>query len=116
MRRLSSPLGLLKTAPVRPHGRLESALNAALDEVPARRHIQSILVKSRGELVVERYFRDRRPDDLSNLHSVTKSVLASLVGIAMSEGSSNWARSYPTSWTPSSCRRSGVLPLSTSLR
>jgi len=37
--------------------------------------------------VLERYFRDRRPGDLSNVHSVTKSVLATLVGIAAGDGS-----------------------------
>ena len=34
----------------------------------------------------ERYFRDRRPDDLSNIHSVTKSVVSTLTGIAINDG------------------------------
>jgi CubicO group peptidase (beta-lactamase class C family) len=89
------PLRLFKTAPVRPEVKLESALNSALRDVPARRHIQSILVRFRGELVVERYFRDRRPKDRSNLHSVTKSFVASLVGIAASEGKLELSTSIP---------------------
>ena len=55
--------------------------------VPARRHVQSVLVWKEGELLLERYFRDRRPTDLSNLHSVTKSFVATLVGIAIGDGS-----------------------------
>ncbi len=58
----------------------------ALAEVPARRHIQSIIVVSHGEVLLERYFRDRRPEDLSNAHSVTKSVLATVAGIAIGKG------------------------------
>jgi CubicO group peptidase (beta-lactamase class C family) len=45
-----------------------------------------VLVSVGGELVVERYYRDRRRDDLTNLHSVTKSVLSTLVGIAIGDG------------------------------
>jgi len=62
-------------------------VDAAIREVPARRHIQSIVVAREGEIVLERYFRDRRPTDLSNLHSVTKSVVATLAGIAIGDGS-----------------------------
>jgi CubicO group peptidase (beta-lactamase class C family) len=62
-------------------------VDAAVRDVPARRHIQSIVVSREGELLLERYFRDRRPRDLSNVHSVTKSVLATLVGIAVGDGS-----------------------------
>lgn len=56
-------------------------------DVPARRHIQSIVVSRAGELLLERYFRDRRATDLSNIHSVTKSVLATLTGIAIGDRS-----------------------------
>lgn len=65
---------------------LAAAVTRALAEVPARRHIQSIVVVSHGDVVLEQYFRDRRAEDLSNLHSVTKSVLATLTGIAIGEG------------------------------
>ena len=66
---------------------LSEALDAAIRDVPARRHIQSFVVAHRGELQLERYFRDRRPTDLSNLHSVTKSVVATLAGFAIGNGS-----------------------------
>jgi len=62
-------------------------VDAAVRDVRARRHIQSIVVSRRRELLLERYFRDRRPTDLSNLHSVTKSVLATLTGIGIGHGS-----------------------------
>src|SRR4051794_493842 len=66
--------------------RLERALDAALAEVPARRHIQSLIVARGGQIQIERYFRDRRLGDLTNIHSVTKSVLATLTGIAIGDG------------------------------
>jgi hypothetical protein len=53
---------------------LAEAMDAAVREVPARRHIESIVISREGELLLERYFRDRRPTDLNNVHSVTKSV------------------------------------------
>ena len=43
-------------------------------------------MSSGGELVLERYLRDRRATDLSNLHSMTKSVLSTLVGIGIGDG------------------------------
>jgi CubicO group peptidase (beta-lactamase class C family) len=46
-----------------------------------------VIVSVGGEIRLERYFRDRRPSDLSNIHSVTKSVLATLAGIAIDDGS-----------------------------
>jgi predicted ATPase/class 3 adenylate cyclase len=39
-----------------------------------------------GEVQLERYFRDRRATDLSSVHSVTKSVVATLAGIAIGDG------------------------------
>jgi CubicO group peptidase (beta-lactamase class C family) len=66
---------------------LHNALDAALRDVPARRHIQSLIVARGGEVRLERYFRDRQPTDLSNIHSVTKSVVATLAGIAIGNGS-----------------------------
>ena len=65
---------------------LAEAVEAALRDVPARRHIQSVIVARDGQVLLERYFRDRRAGDLSNVHSVTKSVLATLTGIAIGNG------------------------------
>jgi hypothetical protein len=55
---------------------LSHEIDRGVMDVPARRHIQSIVVLGGGEVLLERYFRDRRPEDLSNVHSVTKSVLS----------------------------------------
>lgn len=49
--------------------------------------LQSVIVVHGDHVVAECYFRDRRAEDLSNLHSVTKSVLSTLVGIAIGDGS-----------------------------
>jgi CubicO group peptidase (beta-lactamase class C family) len=65
---------------------LEDAVAAALRSAPELRHLQCVLVTREGEVELEQYFRDRRSTDLSNVHSVTKSVLATLAGIAISRG------------------------------
>jgi CubicO group peptidase (beta-lactamase class C family) len=64
-----------------------SAVYDAIRHEPRLRHVQCVLVLCRDDLVVEQYFRDRRPGDLVNVHSVTKSFLSSLVGIAIRQGS-----------------------------
>ncbi len=65
---------------------LQDVVDAGLRSAPELRHVQSVLVARDGELLLEEYFRDRRPADLSNVHSITKSVLATLVGIAIERG------------------------------
>jgi CubicO group peptidase (beta-lactamase class C family) len=65
---------------------LADRVDTAVRADPRLRHIQSVLVSHAGDIVCERYFRDRRADDLTNLHSVTKSVVASLAGIAIHQG------------------------------
>jgi CubicO group peptidase (beta-lactamase class C family) len=66
---------------------LGAAVDAAVRQSPRLRHLQSVLVAVSGELQAESYFRGRRAGDLSNVHSITKSVLSTLVGIAIGDGS-----------------------------
>jgi CubicO group peptidase (beta-lactamase class C family) len=68
-------------------GDLTAPVEAAVRGNPRLRHVQSVLVSVGGELRAERYFRSRRPEDLSNVHSITKSILSTLVGIALADGS-----------------------------
>ena len=49
-------------------------------------HIDSLLVVRGGNLVYERYAPDSGPEPLRNVKSMTKSVLATLVGIALQTG------------------------------
>ena len=51
----------------------------AATELP---RLHSLLVSQRGELILERYFNGRRAATLANVKSVSKSVIAALVGIA----------------------------------
>jgi CubicO group peptidase (beta-lactamase class C family) len=44
------------------------------------------LVSIDGQLVEERYFQGARPSDWANLKSASKSVLSTLVGIALDQG------------------------------
>jgi CubicO group peptidase (beta-lactamase class C family) len=46
----------------------------------------SLLVVKNGYLVFEKYFRSGRPDRSAVVHSVTKSVMSALIGIALDKG------------------------------
>lgn len=48
--------------------------------------IRSILVVKNGKLIAERYFENAQPDYAMNIKSATKSITATLVGIAIREG------------------------------
>jgi CubicO group peptidase (beta-lactamase class C family) len=65
---------------------LAATVEAAVRGNPRLRYLQSVLVSMGGELRAECYFRARRGEDLSNVHSITKSVLGTLVGIAVADG------------------------------
>ena len=57
---------------------LEPAVKAA-SELP---RLHSLLVSRRGEIILERYFNGRRATTPANVKSVSKSIIAALVGIA----------------------------------
>ena len=59
----------------------DAAVKAAA-ELP---RLHSLLVSQRGTLVVERYFNGARADRLANVKSVSKSIISTLVGIAISQ-------------------------------
>jgi CubicO group peptidase (beta-lactamase class C family) len=71
-----------------------AALDRSLAD-PRFRHVTSVLVAVDGELVAERYFRDRGADDLANVHSVTKSFVSTVVGIAIADGLVDLAEAEP---------------------
>lgn len=48
--------------------------------------LQSLLVVKDGRLVVEEYLHGAESDDLFDVRSVTKSIISTLIGIALSEG------------------------------
>ena len=57
---------------------LDPAVKAA-SELP---RLHSFVVRHRGQVVLERYFNGRTPTNLANVKSVSKSIIAALVGIA----------------------------------
>jgi CubicO group peptidase (beta-lactamase class C family) len=57
---------------------LDPAVKAA-NELP---RLHSLIVQHRGQVVLERYFNGRRATSLANVKSVSKSIIAALVGIA----------------------------------
>ncbi len=48
--------------------------------------LYSLLISRDGELLVEGYFNGKGPSSIANVKSVSKSVISSLVGIAIEEG------------------------------
>jgi CubicO group peptidase (beta-lactamase class C family) len=75
---LTAPAG----AQPAPAVRLDEAVAAAAS-LP---RLHSLLVSHRGTLVVERYWRGARADRPANVKSVSKSVIAALVGLAIDRG------------------------------
>ena len=64
------------------HPVLEQAVKAAA-ELP---RLHSLLVSWHGELLAERYFNGKRPGNLANIKSASKSIVSALVGIAIDRG------------------------------
>jgi CubicO group peptidase (beta-lactamase class C family) len=52
---------------------------------PGMRNVRAVLVSVDGELLVERYY-DSSPEETAPIASVTKSIVSTLVGIAVDEG------------------------------
>ena len=66
---------------------LEPTLHArAMDRAARLPRLRSLLISIDGRLVEERYFRGARSSDWANLKSASKSVLSTLVGIALDQG------------------------------
>jgi len=66
---------------------LDTAAFKGADQVITERFpaVQSVVVALKGR-VVYRYYRDGAPDALRDVHSVAKSALSTLVGIALGQG------------------------------
>jgi CubicO group peptidase (beta-lactamase class C family) len=67
---------------VRAAGRSSAALEPAVKAARELPRLHSLLVSRRGELILERYFNGRRATTPANVKSVSKSIIAALVGIA----------------------------------
>ncbi|MFQ5606264.1 MAG: serine hydrolase [bacterium] len=61
-------------------------LEAILTEAGKSERMRSLLVMHKGELVAEAYFNGAGPETAANLKSVTKSLTATLVGVALRQG------------------------------
>lgn len=48
--------------------------------------LHSLLISRKGEILLEEYFNGRSADDLANVKSVSKSIISTLVGLAIAEG------------------------------
>ena len=80
---VTAPGRVVAQAPAAPGlAALEPAAKAA-SELP---RLRSLLVSWRGTLVLERYYNGARAAQPANIKSASKSVIAALVGIAVSKG------------------------------
>jgi CubicO group peptidase (beta-lactamase class C family) len=62
------------------------SLDAAANSAAALPRLRSLLVSHKGTIVLERYYHGARATQLANIKSASKSVIAALVGIAVSKG------------------------------
>lgn len=63
-----------------------TALAAAYERADAIAGLRSLLVVRGGKLVAEAYYDGTERDDLNHVRSVTKSVISTLVGLAIEDG------------------------------
>jgi CubicO group peptidase (beta-lactamase class C family) len=62
--------------------------------------LRSLLVSWRGELVAEHYARGVRPTSLANIKSASKSLISTLIGIAIDNGRIKGVREPIVTWFP----------------
>lgn len=67
-------------------GDLPGALQPALERAAELPRLHSLLISHQGNLVVERYYNGRGPDDIANIKSASKSIISALVGAAIERG------------------------------
>jgi CubicO group peptidase (beta-lactamase class C family) len=72
-----------QTAPPAAHGYNEEALTAYFNTLHEWERLRAVLVVKDGKLIVEKYFEGATKYSAFNVHSVTKSVTAALVGLAI---------------------------------
>jgi CubicO group peptidase (beta-lactamase class C family) len=67
---------------------LTAAVDRFLEQsyAPGKRNVRAVLVTVGGQTVVERYYRGSDAGQSEDVRSVTKSVMSTLVGVALSEG------------------------------
>lgn len=63
-----------------------AGLSAAVSAASAQPRMLSLLVVRDGMLVLEEYFHGNDADSLNDVRSVTKSIVSTLVGVALKEG------------------------------
>ena len=68
------------------HGDLPEGLERAYCKARKAKNIRSLLVSHRGKLIGEEYFDRYSADSLDHVRSVTKSITATLIGIAQDQG------------------------------
>jgi CubicO group peptidase (beta-lactamase class C family) len=86
----------LTAAPIAPQANGSAAL-AAASQLP---QLHGLVVSHRGRIVLEYYAKGRRPGRLANVKSVSKSIIAALVGIAIDRKRIAGVREPIVRWFP----------------
>ncbi|HEX6927051.1 MAG TPA: serine hydrolase [Longimicrobiaceae bacterium] len=81
-----SPPEVAEEAPIRTVGLNSALLERAVIRASALPRLYSLLVWRQGEIETELYFRGRGPDTPANIKSASKTIIATLIGIAIEEG------------------------------
>ena len=63
-----------------------AGVTASVERIGELDGVKAVIVLRHGRLAIERYFRGAGPDRLHNMKSASKSLLSTLVGIAVAEG------------------------------
>ncbi len=82
----TAPLALATAEPAEV-GLDDSRLRDAAENVALSPDVASLLVLRHGRLAFERYFNGRGPASADNVHSLSKSILSLITGIAIADGS-----------------------------
>ena len=76
-------IALFCTCAVAAQARVAPELRPAGDAAAALPRLRSLVVSWRGNVVLERYYNGATRDRLANIKSASKSVISTLVGIAL---------------------------------
>jgi CubicO group peptidase (beta-lactamase class C family) len=101
----ASPDGFWKRSTPEAEGMNAARLAAGAAAIARRKlAIHAFLVVRHGKLVLERYGKDRGrqlgPEDMHELHSVTKTLTAALVGLAIADGKIASVKARALDWFP----------------
>ncbi len=83
---LLHPMGATAQALGPGRARLALSLSGMVERAAELEPLETLIVASRGEILVEKGFRGHSTDEATNIKSASKSIVSALVGIAIDKG------------------------------